>query len=52
MKGARAGRGVGNAPKQRVRPNFEWRIRWRIPELTPKTPRPVASADYVDYNEL
>ena len=22
------------------------RIRWRVPELTPKTPGPVASADY------
>ena len=40
----------GNEPKKRVRPNFRTagrRIRWRVPERTPKTPRPVASADYV-----
>ena len=45
--------GVGNEPKKRVCPNFRTagrRIRWGVPELAPKTPGPVASADTY-YNE-
>ena len=42
------GGGVGNECKKRVVPKFrtaERRIRWRVPELTPNTPGPAASAD-------
>ena len=47
-----AGRGWEMNAKKRVRPNFRTagrRIRWRVPELTPKTPGPVASADMLWY---
>ena len=43
------GGGVGNERKKPVVPNFRTagrRIRWRVPELTPNTPGPAASADY------
>ena len=41
-------RGMGNERRKGVVPNFRTagrRIRWRVPELTPNTPRPAASTD-------
>ena len=45
--------GVGDERKKRVRPNFRTagrRIGWRVPELTPNTPGPAASADCYYYH--
>ena len=42
--GGEAGGGQGEVPNFRTAGR---RIVWREPELTPKTPRPVASADFL-----
>ena len=54
IKAGRGG-GVGNERKKRVRPNFRAagrRIWWRVPELTPNTPGPAASADCIGFGGL
>ena len=42
MKGDRAGGGGG----KRTQKTGGSKLRWRVPELTPKTPGPVASAEH------
>ena len=54
VKSRGAGRGGGKRTQKRVGRNFGlWeRIRWRVLDLTPNTPGPAASADYLTYTIL